>query len=144
MVVVDAGDAILVCPKERSQEAKQVVERLRADGGDTGTSRSRLGVPQARVSDRQRPTVQRKENALRVLITGITGFAGSHLAEFILENHPEVEVFGGCRWRSRMEHLRELGHQGQAQQPGGAERRHARGPGPAAAAGHGDAAPLAT
>jgi mannose-1-phosphate guanylyltransferase len=32
MVVVDAGDAILVCPRERSQEAKQVVERLRADG----------------------------------------------------------------------------------------------------------------
>jgi mannose-1-phosphate guanylyltransferase len=32
MVVVDAGDAILICPRERSQEAKQVVERLRADG----------------------------------------------------------------------------------------------------------------
>ena len=32
MVVVDAGDAILICPRERSQEARQVVERLRADG----------------------------------------------------------------------------------------------------------------
>jgi mannose-1-phosphate guanylyltransferase len=32
MVVVDAGDAILICPRDRSQEAKQVVERLRADG----------------------------------------------------------------------------------------------------------------
>jgi mannose-1-phosphate guanylyltransferase len=32
MVVVDAGDAILICPRERSQEAKQMVERLRADG----------------------------------------------------------------------------------------------------------------
>ena len=32
MVVVDAGDAILICPRERSQEAKQVVEGLRADG----------------------------------------------------------------------------------------------------------------
>jgi GDP-4-dehydro-6-deoxy-D-mannose reductase len=49
---------------------------------------------------------------LRVLITGITGFAGSHLAEHIVENHPDVEVFGACRWRSRMEHLRELGRQG--------------------------------
>lgn len=45
---------------------------------------------------------------MRVLITGITGFAGSHLAEYILANHPGVEVFGGCRWRSRMEHLRDL------------------------------------
>lgn len=47
---------------------------------------------------------------MRVLITGITGFAGSHLAEFILANHPGVEVFGIVRWRSRMEniaHLRE-------------------------------------
>jgi mannose-1-phosphate guanylyltransferase len=32
MVVVDAGDAIFICPRERSQEAKQVVERLRAEG----------------------------------------------------------------------------------------------------------------
>ena len=32
MVVVDAGDAILVCPKARSQEAKLLVERLRAEG----------------------------------------------------------------------------------------------------------------
>jgi GDP-4-dehydro-6-deoxy-D-mannose reductase len=45
---------------------------------------------------------------LRVLITGVTGFAGSHLAEYLLADHPEVEVFGCCRWRSRMEHLRGL------------------------------------
>jgi len=31
-VVVDAGDAILICPKNRSQEAKEMVERLRAEG----------------------------------------------------------------------------------------------------------------
>ncbi len=30
MVIVDAGDALLVCPRDRSQEAKQVVEALRA------------------------------------------------------------------------------------------------------------------
>ncbi|HVF61151.1 MAG TPA: GDP-mannose 4,6-dehydratase [Thermoanaerobaculia bacterium] len=42
---------------------------------------------------------------MRVLITGITGFAGSHLAEFLLQEHPEVEVFGTHRWRSRMENL---------------------------------------
>ncbi len=42
---------------------------------------------------------------MRVLITGITGFAGSHLAEYILANHPDVEVFGIVRWRSRMDNI---------------------------------------
>jgi len=42
---------------------------------------------------------------MRVLITGITGFAGSHLAEYILAQHPEAEVFGIVRWRSRMENV---------------------------------------
>ncbi len=42
---------------------------------------------------------------MRVLITGITGFAGSHLAEYILANHPEVPVFGFVRWRSRMDNI---------------------------------------
>lgn len=42
---------------------------------------------------------------MRVLITGITGFAGSHLAEHILNEHPGVEVHGTVRWRSRMENI---------------------------------------
>jgi len=42
---------------------------------------------------------------MRVLITGITGFAGSHLADYILANHPDVELFGLIRWRSRMENI---------------------------------------
>lgn len=42
---------------------------------------------------------------MRVLITGITGFAGSHLAEYILSSHPGVEVFGIVRWRSRMDNI---------------------------------------
>jgi len=42
---------------------------------------------------------------MKVLITGITGFVGSHLADFILENHTEVEVFGIVRWRSRMDNI---------------------------------------
>ena len=45
---------------------------------------------------------------MRALITGITGFAGSHLADYILENHPEVEVYGLVRWRSRMENIRHI------------------------------------
>ena len=31
---------------------------------------------------------------MKALITGLTGFAGSHLAEYLLEHHPDVEVFG--------------------------------------------------
>ena len=42
---------------------------------------------------------------MRALVTGITGFAGSHLAELLLREHPEVEVFGTYRWRSRTENL---------------------------------------
>lgn len=42
---------------------------------------------------------------MRALITGITGFVGSHLAEFILDNHPAVEVAGLLRWRSPKENI---------------------------------------
>jgi len=42
---------------------------------------------------------------MRVLITGITGFAGSHLADYILGNHPDVRIFGFIRWRSRMNNI---------------------------------------
>jgi len=44
----------------------------------------------------------------RVLITGITGFAGSHLADHVLAAHPGVEVWGTCRWRSRRENVLHL------------------------------------
>lgn len=36
----------------------------------------------------------------RVLITGIGGAGGSYLAEYIVENHPAVEVHGISRWHS--------------------------------------------
>lgn len=45
---------------------------------------------------------------MKVLITGITGFAGSHLADFLLHEHPEVEVFGLRRWRSKMENIQHI------------------------------------
>ncbi|MDI6873245.1 GDP-mannose 4,6-dehydratase [Candidatus Solincola sp.] len=41
---------------------------------------------------------------MRILITGITGFVGSHLAEYAL-SRGDVEVFGTVRWRSRMENI---------------------------------------
>ena len=36
----------------------------------------------------------------RVLITGIAGSGGSYLAEYIIRNHPNVEVHGISRWHS--------------------------------------------
>jgi len=45
---------------------------------------------------------------MRVLITGITGFAGSHLADYLLAEHTEVEIFGIQRWRSRTENIEHL------------------------------------
>ena len=36
---------------------------------------------------------------MKVLITGITGFVGSHLAE-LCQNLGDVEVVGTYRWRS--------------------------------------------
>lgn len=37
-----------------------------------------------------------------ILITGITGFVGSHLADYLLENEPDAVVFGAKRPNSRM------------------------------------------
>lgn len=45
---------------------------------------------------------------MRALITGITGFAGSHLADYLLADHPDVEIFGTYRWRSRRENIEHL------------------------------------
>lgn len=45
---------------------------------------------------------------VRVLITGITGFAGSHLAEYILNHQPGAEIYGIRRWRSRIENIEHL------------------------------------
>lgn len=45
---------------------------------------------------------------MRVLITGITGMVGSHLAEFLLAEHPEAEVHGLLRWRSPLDNIRDI------------------------------------
>lgn len=36
----------------------------------------------------------------KVLITGISGSGGSYLADYIVENHPEVELHGISRWHA--------------------------------------------
>jgi len=48
---------------------------------------------------------------MRILITGITGMVGSHLAEYVLREHPDVEVHGLVRWRSPLVNIRECREQ---------------------------------
>ena len=43
---------------------------------------------------------------MRLLITGITGFVGSHLTELALERG--ADVIGALRWRSKTEHIEPL------------------------------------
>ena len=42
---------------------------------------------------------------MRALVTGITGFAGSHLVDYILGEKKDVEIVGIQRWRSRTENI---------------------------------------
>jgi len=44
---------------------------------------------------------------MRVLITGLTGFVGSHLADHLVARG-DVEIFGTHRWRSRMDNIEHL------------------------------------
>ena len=45
---------------------------------------------------------------MKILITGITGMVGSHLAEYVLTHQPHVEVHGMLRWRSPLNHISHL------------------------------------
>ena len=44
-------------------------------------------------------------NIKKVLITGITGFVGSHLAEYLLNNNSGVTIVGLVRWRSPKDNI---------------------------------------
>jgi len=46
-----------------------------------------------------------------VIVTGVTGFAGSHLAELLLR-HSEYSVVGTTRWRSSPDNIKDLLAQG--------------------------------
>lgn len=41
----------------------------------------------------------------KILITGVTGMVGSHLADYVLAEHPEIEVHGLTRWRSPKDNI---------------------------------------
>ncbi|WP_282941170.1 GDP-mannose 4,6-dehydratase [Paenibacillus sp. RC67] len=43
---------------------------------------------------------------MRVLVTGISGFVGSHMAEYLLAN--QIDVTGTIRQRSRLDHIKHL------------------------------------
>jgi GDPmannose 4,6-dehydratase/GDP-4-dehydro-6-deoxy-D-mannose reductase len=45
---------------------------------------------------------------MHILITGITGMVGSHLAEYILAHHPGVTVHGLVRWRSPLDNIQAI------------------------------------
>jgi len=45
----------------------------------------------------------------RILITGITGFVGSHLADYVLSLGPTYRIYGTRRWHlSRMDNIRHI------------------------------------
>ena len=45
---------------------------------------------------------------MRVLITGITGFVGSHMADYLLKNIPDIKIFATRRWRSKEDNIKHL------------------------------------
>jgi GDP-mannose 4,6-dehydratase len=45
---------------------------------------------------------------MKILITGITGFVGSHMAEYILGLNEGHKVYGLCRWRSPRDNLKNV------------------------------------
>jgi len=42
---------------------------------------------------------------MKILITGVTGMVGSHLAEYVLAEHPGVEIHCLLRWRSPRDNI---------------------------------------
>lgn len=45
---------------------------------------------------------------MNVLITGITGFVGSHMADYIRSKVPDAHIYASRRWRSRDENIRHM------------------------------------
>ena len=45
---------------------------------------------------------------MRILLTGITGFVGSNMVDYLLDNVPDVEIFATRRWRSNSDNIKHL------------------------------------
>jgi len=45
---------------------------------------------------------------MRILLTGITGFVGSNMVDYLLDNVPDVEIFATRRWRSNSDNITHL------------------------------------
>lgn len=45
---------------------------------------------------------------MKILITGITGMVGSHMADYILANYPSTEIHGLIRWRSPLDNIQHI------------------------------------
>ena len=45
---------------------------------------------------------------MRVFITGITGFVGSHMCDYLLKNVSDIKIFATRRWRSKEENINHL------------------------------------
>ena len=45
---------------------------------------------------------------MKILITGVTGMVGSHLADYVLANHPDVEIHASVRWRSPRDNIGDI------------------------------------
>ena len=48
---------------------------------------------------------------MNILITGSTGFVGSHMVDYLLANAPSARIFATRRWRSSNENIKHLGHE---------------------------------
>ena len=45
---------------------------------------------------------------MRILITGVNGFVGSHMVDYLLKNVSDVKIFATRRWRSKEDNIRHL------------------------------------
>jgi enoyl-CoA hydratase/carnithine racemase len=52
--------------------------------------------------------VSQDEVVRKLVRPELSGIAGSHLAEYLLNEQPQVQVFGTRRWRSRMDNVQHL------------------------------------
>ncbi len=43
---------------------------------------------------------------MRVLITGVTGFVGSHMVDYLLDNIADSQIFATRRWRSKEDNIK--------------------------------------